>query len=172
MKDGFVHIYCGDGKGKTTAAIGLALRCSGNGFKVLYCSFLKNTCSGEHKAVTPIDILKCDFIDKFCFQMNEEENGAAAQNTKKYFAEATKKSKQENYDMLVLDEVLDAIDVGYLTEDELAEVIDEKPKNQEIVITGRRAGEKIQARAQYISEIKCIKHPYEQGINARCGIEF
>ena len=108
MENGLVHIYCGNGKGKTTASIGLAVRCKGRGFKVLYCCFLKNTCSGEHSVMQNIDIQKCDFFDKFCFCMNEKESAVAKEKTKEYFEQAISKAK--NYDMIILDEILDAVD--------------------------------------------------------------
>ena len=172
METGLIHIYYGDGKGKTSASIGLGVRCKGNGFKVLYCSFLKNTCSGEHKAMAGVDIQKCDFFDKFCFYMDEAETLVAREKTLKYYKNAIVAAIEKDYDMLILDEILDAVDVGYIAEADLERFLKEKPQNLEVVLTGRKASDNLKNIAHYISEIKCVKHPYNDGVQARKGIEL
>ena len=170
MEKGLVHIYTGDGKGKTTAAFGLAVRCASYGKKVVVYQFLKATPTGEICACEKlgIDVVRCAPTDKFWFDMTEEEK----QQTK----EKAKETLLHIYDqpccLLVLDEVICLADLGIISVQELIDIVKNKPYSTELVLTGRGMPEEITDFADYVSEVKCIKHPYEKNIEAREGIEF
>ena len=175
MDNGLVHIYCGDGKGKTTCATGLAVRCAGNGGRVLWFQFLKTDMSSERKSLENldnIDMLSGYSEMKFTFKMSQEEKEAAADFFDSRFEEIVALTKNDKYDMLILDEVLDAVALNMLSENKLINFLENKPKGLEVVLTGRDPSEKLCSLADYISEIKKIKHPYDKGINARKGIEY
>ncbi len=167
-----VHIYCGDGKGKTTAAVGLALRCAGSGGKVLFCGFLKDGKSSEIKVLEKTEnITVMPFLDnvRFSFKMTENEKNEAAQFYTKQLETAAKSAK--NYDMLVLDEIFHAVNKGFAPITAVLEMIENTP-DTEIVLTGRDPAEELCKAADYITEMKKIKHPFDNGIKARKGIEF
>ena len=141
---GLVHLYCGDGKGKTTAAMGLAMRAAGRGLRVLIVQFLKSTPTGELeilKLLPQVKVLRSSEQLGFTFRMNEEQKRRAAVIQQQLFAGA--KEQMQDTDLLILDEVMAAINPP----PELIELAD------------------------YISEIKKVKHPFDKGIAARDGIE-
>ena len=171
--DGLIHIYCGEGKGKTTAAVGLSVRASGCGKRVVFAQFLKSRKSGERTSlallpgVTLTEVPECV---KFTFRMTEQEKLAAAELCGKQLEEAFRLA--QGADLLVLDEAVGAVAKGLLEERTLLEYLRNKPKNLEVVLTGRNPSEELCEAADYISEIRKIKHPYDKGIPARRGIEF
>ena len=168
MQNGLIHIYHGDGKGKTTAAVGLAVRCAGGGGKVLFCQFLKDGKSCEYfclKNIENITLAPCLEDVKFTFMMNEEEKKAAAKFYNDLFENAVKSAA--DYDLLVLDEVLDVVNVGFLSRERLENFIENKPRSLEVVLTGRDPSDKLCEKADYITEMKKIKHPYDRGVQAR-----
>lgn len=171
--DGLIHIYCGDGKGKTTCALGLGVRACGCAKRVLLAQFLKADDTGERKSLSKLQgffLLAVPKTVKFTFRMTEEEKTEAAQRCRDIMREAA--SQSGNFDMLILDEVFGAIQSGVLEEEELLEFLRNKPKQLELVLTGRNPSPAVQELADYITEMKKIKHPYEKGIPARRGIEF
>ena len=171
---GLVHIYCGDGKGKTTAAVGLTVRAHGFGLKVLFMQFLKDGNSSELnvlRTLENIEILAAKPVKKFTFQMSEEELAATKEMSANQLQEAIDKVMSGNYDLLVLDEALGSIEAGVLDENLLLDFLDKKPEKLEVVITGRFPSEKMVEAADYVSRIEKVKHPYDQGIPARKGIE-
>ncbi|MGN0608988.1 MAG: cob(I)yrinic acid a,c-diamide adenosyltransferase [Oscillospiraceae bacterium] len=175
MEKGLVQIYCGNGKGKTTAAAGQSIRAAGRGFKVLFTQFFKDYTSGEIsvlESIENIEVFKGTLVTKFVFAMTEEEKKQLAAEVKEQFADVCRKAAEEGFDMLVMDEVLDVIGMGFLTEDEAAEFLAERPKGLEVVMTGRNPGERLTAAADYISEIEPVKHPYDKGVKSRIGIEY
>jgi adenosylcobyric acid synthase len=169
---GCVHIYCGDGKGKTTASTGLAVRCAGAGHKVLMYQFIKNNDSSEVESlgrlpgITRVPSLP---MKKFTFMMDEEEKAELKDKNDAKLEELIALSRA--YDMIVLDEAVYAIDKGLLSEEKVLEWLKNKPRNLEVVLTGRNPSEKLQAAADYVSEIKKIKHPFDMGLSSRVGIE-
>lgn len=175
MKDGgLIHIYCGDGKGKTTAALGLAVRCSGHGNKVLLVQFLKSRPTGELKSlalIPNIEIMRGKENKKFTFQMTEEEKRVVLENHKQLFAKVTEKCTTEKIDLLILDEIIGACNTGVFDEDELIKFIKNKPAELELVMTGRNPDSRLTELADYVSEICKRKHPFEKGIPARTGVE-
>jgi len=172
---GLIHIYTGNGKGKTTAAIGLGIRAYGRGMKVLMVQFMKGMETGEmftmEKLGPGFTLYRGHEVSKFTWNMNSEELDAMKQNLEKDLEYAISEASTGNWDMLILDEVVGAVSSGYLSLDKLAGFIRNKPDALEIVMTGRNAPQELVETAHYVSEIKAVKHPYEQGISARIGIE-
>lgn len=172
---GLVHIYCGEGKGKTTAALGLALRASGSGMKVLILQFLKGYDSSEIFALNKLDniyLLKAQDNNKFVFQMSELEKLELFEKQTKMLNVCIKKVKDENFDLLILDEILGALETNSVDEDILRNFILNKPKNLELVLTGRHPNEFYINNADYVSRISAEKHPFDKGVKARKGIEL
>ena len=164
-----VHLYCGEGKGKTTAAMGLALRMAGRGRAVVIAQFLKSSPCGELTAAErfpTLTVLRSKGIHKFTFQMNDEEKAVVARNCRKLFQEAVALAR-----LLVLDEVIDALR-GFLPQEELCAFLDERPAGLEVVLTGHSLPEALERRADYITHMVKEKHPYDRGVTARREIEF
>ena len=174
-RQGLIHIYYGDGKGKTTAAFGLALRCAGRGNKVVIAQFLKSTPSGEVKGaecLPQVTVLRgAKAVNKFTFQMNEEEKAATARNCQDLFRQATALAAEQQARLLVMDEVIDAAR-GLLPMDELCAFLDNKPEELEVVMTGHSLPQELADRADYITLVRKEKHPYDKGVMARKEIEF
>jgi len=169
------HIYYGDGKGKTSAAIGLAVRAAGSKMKVLFVQFLKTEFSGERHILSHtenVTLTFCPLELKFTFDMDDKEKAQAAKIFKGIFDNAVTTALTEKYDMVVLDEVFEAINAHMLSESEVYEFITNAPSSMEIVMTGHNPPQKFMDCADYITEFKKIKHPYDRGITGRIGIEF
>lgn len=169
------HIYMGDGKGKTTAAVGLAVRCAGSGKKVLFTQFLKPATSSELEALHDMEnmqLLLCPAEFGFTWNMRGDEKADAVAVYERYLWDITRVVLQGNFAMLVLDEVIGACGAGLVDEAYLMECLDQMPDDMEIVMTGRGPGESMLAWADYITEMKKVRHPYDQGVKARKGIEF
>ena len=176
MNTGLIHIYTGDGKGKTTAAMGLALRALGRGFRVEIFQFCKSTDSGELHSLSKLDgvrIHRADcHINKFSWQMDEAEKAQWLSAMGALFDRAGRIAAEGGADVLILDELMGAIHSGAITSAQAAQLIARKAPGTELVLTGRAAPESLIALADYVTEMCCIKHPYTQGIGARQGIEF
>ena len=170
MGKGLVHIYTGDGKGKTSSATGLAIRCAGYGKKVKIYQFLKATPTGELESLKKlgIEVVRINTCESFYYDMTEAEK----EITKKETLNAVKSLFSENSDLVVLDEILCSVNNGILSVDAVIDIIKNKPQNTELVLTGRNMPQSLTEYADYVSEIKCIKHPYQNGVDARCGIDF
>lgn len=175
MEKGLIHVYTGEGKGKTTASIGLAVRALGHGFKVAYASFFKKPNSYGYNEISVIRNLGATV---FTFsegmpmanpQITPEEYHASTQQG---LSELLKFIAANNTQLLVLDEILIAINYGYISEEELFEFIEKKPAETELVLTGRGATDKVKEIADYVTVLAKEKHPYEKGVQAREGIEF
>jgi cob(I)alamin adenosyltransferase len=173
---GLIHIYTGDGKGKTTAAVGLGVRACGRGLKVLMVQFLKGSPSGELyslKALEPdFELRRGTGKTKFTWEMNEEEKAQAAVEQHSLLEYAANSIEKGGIDLLILDEALGAMSTGMLSKDAVMEFVKNKPQNLELVLTGRGASPEFVELADYVSEIKAVKHPAEKGVNGRKGIEF
>ena len=172
---GCVHIYCGDGKGKTSAAVGLSVRAAGRGKKVLIVRFLKTENSGEVEVlrkIPQITVTPCDRTFGFVFRMNEEQKREASEYFQRRFENAVEEAADGGFDMLVLDEIMASCNYGMVREDAVVEFLKNRPENMEVVLTGRDPSERLIELADYVSEIKMVKHPYTQGIGAREGIEY
>ena len=174
-KQGLVHIYCGNGKGKTSAAVGLAVRAAGRGMKVLAVRFLKTENSGEVevlRSIPGITVTPCDCTFGFVFRMTEEQKQEAARYYQSRFETAVTEAVENNYDLLILDEILASCNYGMVNEQSVTEFLKNRPENLEVVLTGRDPTEALLELADYVSEICMRKHPYHKGIPARKGIEF
>ena len=171
---GLIHLYCGDGKGKTTAAMGLALRSIGRGKKVVFAQFLKDGTSGECQFLSRqegVTLLAANPVGKFSFAMTEAEKQQTREAIVRMFEEATQYAVRENAFLLVMDEVCAAITCGFLEEEQVISFLQQKPDTLEVALTGRDPSERLQAQADYISEVCKRKHPFDRGIMAREGIE-
>ena len=172
---GLLHIYCGDGKGKTTAATGLAIRMAGYGKKVLFARFLKNENSGELKIldqIKEIEVLHLSRSFGFYNRLSEKEKEEWEKTYKELWQKIRQKVQEEDYDLLVMDEFLHAMRYNLVTEEDILTFLKERPQKLEVVITGRDPSENMIKAADYVSEVKKVKHPYDAGIMARKGIEY
>ncbi len=170
MNKGLVHLYCGTGKGKTTAAVGLALRALGQGMQVVIVQFLKNGTSGELEPLRQLGatVLSGKPGAKFSFQMSAEEKTQAARENNERLIAALKLP----CDLMILDEICAARHNGLLDETLAKQAVLERPRDREVVLTGREPELWMMEAADYITEMLPQRHPYEQGIPARKGIEF
>ena len=172
MAKGLIHIYTGGGKGKTTAALGLAVRASGRGKKVLWTSFLKDYDSGEFLINLPFEVVRGEPVHQFWFTMNDEQKAAVAAEHSARLRGLFDRCMREDVDLLILDETLGSLSVGALEEDQVVSLLESKPEKLEVVLTGRDPSPRLVDLADYVSEINPIKHPYDHGIPSREGIEF
>lgn len=170
MEKGLVHLYWGDGKGKTTAAMGVALRALAAGKKVVIVQFLKGRESGEVKMLSQLGakIYRGKSGQKFVFQMTEQEKA----ETRKTQEENLLAALSQPADLLILDEACAALKLGMMDEALLKRVVLEKPEEQELILTGREPADWMGEAADYSTEMHCWKHPYEKGIAAREGVEY
>lgn len=174
MDTGLIHIYCGDGKGKTTASLGLAIRCAGRGGRVLFTQFLKDRETGELvslASIPNITVLRGKGIQKFTFQMTAEELTQTKHIQENLFDTIITKCRAEKPDMLILDEILPTCSLRLVDEQKLLRFLQTKPQRLEVVMTGRDPSQNLIDMADYVSEIHKRKHPYDKGIQARIGIE-
>ncbi|MBR1481428.1 MAG: cob(I)yrinic acid a,c-diamide adenosyltransferase [Ruminococcus sp.] len=170
-----IHVYYGDGKGKTTAAAGLALRAAGNRMRVMFVQFLKTENTGERAALHTFEnvtLTSCPLELKFTFDMDERERQQVGMIFRGIFERAAAMTLSERYDMIVLDEVFDIIEAGMLSESAVFAFIANAPNNIEIVMTGHHPSRRFLDTADYITEFKKIKHPFDHGVPARIGIEY
>lgn len=176
MNTGLTHIYTGDGKGKTTAALGLCLRAAGNGLTVRLYQFCKNTPSGELKplaALPGVEIHRAENqCRKFVWDMTPSEKAEWIDAQQALFDEACEAALDKSVDLVVLDEALGAMAAGAIELSQLIYLIEHKNKGTELVLTGRNAPQKLIEKADYVTEMRALRHPYEQGVHARKGIEY
>lgn len=168
-----LHIYCGDGKGKTTCAMGLAVRSAGHGNKVVVAQFLKGGNSGERAVLEGLEnvtLLPVPETIKFVFAMDEAEKAKASAEMTAAFLQAAKLARDS--DLLVLDELCSAVSTGMVPLDTVLNFLDSRPEGLEVVITGRDPAPELQERADYITEMCKVRHPFDKGVNAREGIEW
>jgi cob(I)alamin adenosyltransferase len=175
MTQGLIHLYHGDGKGKTTAAMGLALRAAGGGFGVWVVQFLKGGASGEIsllERLPNVRVLHDVPGVKFSWQMDDAERASARRTNDGYLARAIAEAAAGACDLLVLDEAVGACGCGLLDEERLLDFMRRKPAGLELVITGRDPSRAMLESADYVTEMKKQRHPYDQGVNCRVGVEF
>ena len=167
---GLVHLYYGDGKGKTTAAMGLALRALGSGKRVVIVQFLKGGQSGEIPLLEQLGakVLRGKAGQKFVFQMNAKEKAATRELQNQNLAAALAVPA----DLLILDEAGSAWELDMVEKDLLRRAVLQRPTGQECVLTAHAAPQWMLDAADYVTEMKCVRHPYQKGIKARKGIEY
>ena len=169
-----IHVYCGDGKGKTTAAMGLALRAAGSGKRVVILQFSKDGKSSEFaslRQVSGIEVIPQTKIFGFAWKLSPEEKTEAAE----YYSALLEKAfaaAETDCGLLVLDEAMSACANGFIQEARLLELLRQRPEELEVVLTGRGPSEQMLETADYVTEMCKRKHPFEQGVPARQGIEY
>lgn len=169
---GYTQVYTGDGKGKTTAAIGLAVRAAGHGKRTFIGQFMKGMMYGELEALKEnwlIEIKQYGWVD--CIR-KEQVNDTHKEITRNGLMECREKMLTGNYGIIILDEILVAQWFCLISEDDILEFLDRKPNGVELVLTGRNASEKILKKADLVTEMKNVRHYYDEGLQAREGIEF
>lgn len=170
-----IHVYHGDGKGKTTAAMGLALRMLAAGRRVVVVQFLKDGESGEARLLAErfgVPVFAGKASDKFTWSMTSEELAATRELHDGNLASALAELEGAQEGLLVLDEALDALSKGLVDEALVDRALDMSARGVEVALTGRASSRKIVEKADYITEMRCEKHPYAQGIGAREGVEY
>ena len=175
MEKGLIHIYCGDGKGKTSAATGLAVRAAGCGKQVLFARFLKNEESGELEILDRIPEIHVIHLERsfgFYRTLTEEEQAKVRQTYEALWHDIVRMAETDMYDVLVMDEFMAAYNYGLIGHDAAFAFLREKPARLEVVLTGRDPDEDLVELADYVSEIRKVKHPFDRGIRARRGIEY
>ena len=181
LEKGLVQIYTGSGKGKTTAAFGLALRSAGHGNNVLIYQFLKPTLTdrpviGERVAVQTIDSITVKALEEPWDRRTSFDDAEAVQNMQaaiaKVCGEIAKWAVEGAYDVIILDEIVFCVNKDLARLADVRSIIEKKAPMVELVLTGRGAGPELIELADLVTEMKAIKHPYEKGIAARRGIEY
>lgn len=168
---GLLHIYCGDGKGKTTASLGLAVRALGAGMRVCFVQFMKGGETAELNTLRhlpDITVLRCDKQYGFFNNMSEKEKTEITDCHNQLISDAFRTGA----DMIILDEFNLAYGYGLMDKAIAEQQILHGREKSEIILTGRNPDEAFVQAADYVSEIICVKHPYEKGITARKGIEY
>lgn len=171
---GLIHIYCGNGKGKTTTGMGLCARAAGFGYKVLIYQFMKDNSTSERCVLGLSDhvtLMEGLPQEKFSFQMTEEEKKERKAFYESQFRLVTQKAIDENYDVLFLDETIYTIAAGLLSEELVLDFLKNKPDHLEVILTGQGPSQVMIDAADYVSEIQKVKHPFDKGMPARKGIE-
>ncbi|MFI3207260.1 MAG: cob(I)yrinic acid a,c-diamide adenosyltransferase [Clostridia bacterium] len=166
-----VHIYCGDGKGKTTACTGLAVRAIGSGKKVLFVQFFKNGESSEVKVLKSLENLTYMKANKKLGRfanMSEDDKKVAFSFFNELLINAI--DSADNFDMIVFDEIISTYNLGFIDKKVILDFC--KNTEKEVVLSGRNPADELAEIADYVSEIKKIKHPFDSGVTARLGIEF
>jgi len=176
MQKGYTHIYYGDGKGKTTAALGLALRASGCGKSVVIVQFLKDWKCGELSSLACLPNITV-FYGKasggvFIRDMNDDEIAETKAIHDNNLLKALDLQKNGQCDLLILDEAVDAYALGVLDSGVFIDLLSNKPEPLELVVTGHNPDVKLLDLADYVTEMVKRKHPYDLGVTARRGIEF
>lgn len=174
MQKGMMQIYKGDGKGKTTAAVGQVVRALGYNMKIFWVSFFKDPKkwgSGEIKMLEALGVGTRNFVCEHpWFGKKTKKTCVRSQciEALKFIQKLFKK----NFDLIVLDEINDAVRAGFMKEEEILLLLKNKPKGTEIILTGRNVTDAIIKKADLVTEMKMIKHPFTKGIKARKGIEY
>lgn len=173
--EGLIHLYTGEGKGKTTAAIGLAIRAAGSGKRVLFGQFMKGRDTSELSVLESVPYIEVCRLTKdfgFFFQMKEEEKEEITRQHTALLTEMIEKVRQGKVDVLVMDELTYVCRNKLADMDMLKDFLAKKPEGLEVVITGRNPEEWLWKLADYITDMHCVRHPYQKGISARKGIEY
>lgn len=173
-QNGLVHIYTGDGRGKTSISLGMVMRAVGNNMSVLFCQFLKGQPTSELNSLEKlgVKVLRVDGFEKFIAFMSENEKKDCKSAHQLCYNRMKADFLSGEYDLVVLDEVMAAITLSMFSLDDIVSLVKSKPDNVELVLTGRDAPQELLDLADYVSEIKSVKHPYDKGIKARKGIEY
>jgi len=171
MRKGFTQIYTGDGKGKTTAAMGLAVRASGAGLRICFIQFLKGRCVSEWAPLRCLPGLTLQCFGRIRFVQGE--SSARDRELARSGLDAVRTALASGiYDVIVADEICMAVRLGLIVEREVLDCIRSKPQAVELILTGRGAGAGLRAAADLVTEMRPVKHYFDRGIKARKGIEY
>lgn len=176
LTKGYIQIYTGNGKGKTTAAVVLATRAAGNKYRVCMVQFLKSGITGElesAKLMAPyFTIHRFERPRDFFWNLNDKEKLELKEDIQKAYDFCIQQLKEKNCDILIMDEIMGTLSNELITEQQLIDLIDLKPDDVELIMTGRNVPDAIMERADLVTEMRDIKHYFEKGVPARRGIEF
>lgn len=170
-----LHVYCGNGKGKTTAAVGLAIRAAGCGMKVHFVQFLKGGETSELRILSEIPevtVLRCERRYGFTFQLNDKEKADLTSRHNAMLSDVMNRMHGGQSDLVVLDEFFAAYNYRLLDRNLANRLVFGRPSRVEMVLTGRDPEEKFIEAADYVTQMQAIRHPYESGAAARLGIEY
>jgi cob(I)alamin adenosyltransferase len=173
LEQGLIQVYTGDGKGKTTAALGLALRAAGHGLRVYIVQFMKGwphygelTALQRQPNITLVQFGRPDFVDK---HNPDPQDVELAQQALRHSLDVLLNG---GYDVIILDEINVALDYALVSLEQVLSLIESKPPHVELLLTGRNARPEVLARADLVTEMREVKHPYATGLCARKGIEY
>lgn len=176
LEKGLVQVYTGEGKGKTTAAIGQGIRAYGNGLKVYMLQFLKGGKTGELKTIDELgDNFKIFRFEKpkdFTWNLTDEEKEELRLEIREGYNFVLDVVKENKCDVLIIDEVMAVLSNNFLSVEEVIHIIDNKPETMELILTGRNVPKEIIEKSNLVTEMKCIKHYFSEGVPAREGIEY
>lgn len=176
LDEGFVQIYTGNGKGKTTAAIGQGIRAYGNGLKVIMVQFLKSGKTGELNTIDELgenfEIFRFEKRRGFVWTLSEEEKLEVKKEVGVAYNFILDIIENCKCDMLIIDEIMGVLKNEFLSVEDVLKLIEKKPKNMELIMTGRNVPEEIVNKANLVTEMREIKHYYKEGVPARKGVEF
>lgn len=169
---GLVYVFTGNGKGKTTAALGIVLRAWGRGLRTATLQFIKSKTAhyGEHRASKKLDIEIMPLGDGFTWLSKDIEKDKAL--ARECWAIAKEKMHSGEYDIVILDELTYPLTYGWLDQDDILEALRTRPEQEHVIITGRNAPDWLQDYADLVTEMREVKHPYKRGIKAQPGLEF
>jgi cob(I)alamin adenosyltransferase len=172
LSKGFIQIYTGNGKGKTTAAMGLAVRAAGSGIPSIIIQFLKGKHSSERESLVRLnDFIKVENYGSEKFITSDIDLVEHKAIARRGFSRVNEIISSGFNGVLILDEIITAVNFKLIGEDELIELMCNKPESMELVLTGRDVSQNIIAKADLVTEMKCVKHYFDAGIKARKGIE-
>lgn len=175
LEKGLVHIYTGDGKGKTTAAVGQGVRTFGSGYRVLMVQFLKGDDTGELHSIEKLGdgfkLTRFAGMNNFYKFLPEDEKLQAQKDAVKGLSFIREALQEEKYNLIIMDEIMAVLSNNMVDINEVISIIKSKPVHIELIMTGRNAPQELIDLADYVTEMKMIKHPFQQGIYARKGIE-
>lgn len=175
MEKGLIHIYHGDGKGKTTAAVGLAVRAAGAGMRVLFTQFMKSGGSSELTVLKNIENIEVNVVKNsygFTWNMTDDSRVKLKSENDKAVASLIMAVKEGRYQLLVLDEIMSAYQGGLVDKEQVLALMQLCKGKTELVLTGRNPADELKDMADYITQMQCERHPYEKGVDARLGIEL
>lgn len=176
IRRGMVQVYMGNGKGKTTAALGLGLRAAGHGFRVIMVQFLKGSNSGELQAVKHLapnfEIVRLENVPGFFWTLSKAEKKQLEEEIRKNWEYIQRLATEEEYQVMILDEILAVVENGLLGLEEVINLIKTRSVKLELVFTGRNLPLQLLEFVDLITEMKEVKHYFHEGVAARAGIEY
>jgi cob(I)alamin adenosyltransferase len=176
FKKGCVQVYTGNGKGKTTAAVGLAVRAAGRGLRVYMVQFLKSQNTGELESAKKLEpnfkIFRFEKNRGFFWTLKDEEKKELKEEVQLAYSFCLQSLKEGQCDILIMDEIMGALSNNLVSKEQILELVDIKPENIELILTGRDVPQVIIDKADLVTEMREIKHYYNKGIVSRKGIEY